>query len=259
MIGAAVLSSMAAFRTGAGLVTVGLPRGLIKVLQKRVAPEVMVLPLPQTSEQTVSAKAADELNAKQSTYSAMGIGPGLSQEESTAKFVTDALIHLNLPVVVDADALNILAADVSLLKLRSAPTVLTPHPGEMSRLIGHEVPQDETGRQQLAIEFAHTSGCVVVLKGHRTVVADALEGIYSNETGNVGMATAGSGDVLSGIITALLAQGVEAGEAARFGVYLHGMAADLAVQTIDPVSLMASDIIAHISPALGKIRDNLTN
>jgi len=253
MLGAAALTALAAMRAGAGLVTAAVPEGLNAALHKKLNPEIMTLPLPETPEQSLSQAALPALEKSLKKYSAVAIGPGLSQDSGTRKLILKFLEMTNRPVVIDADALNALSGRLSVLTQCKAEKILTPHPGEMAKLIGGSKAQIEKDRIKIARNFAKTYKCTLVLKGHRTVVADARGKVSLNKTGNAGMATAGSGDVLTGIIAAFLAQGIPAPDAARLGVYLHGKAGDRAAKKKGKVSLIATDIIKAI-PSILKAR-----
>ncbi len=245
MLGAAALCSLSAMRCGAGMVSAGVARSLNLTLQKKISNVVMTVSLPETTQGTISLKAFDVLKRIYSKFNAIALGPGLGLNHSTCAFVYKIVEHYPGPMVIDADALNTLAANLRCLAKAKGPRILTPHVGEMSRLIGKSAKYIEENRKTVAREFTHQYHCVLVLKGHHTIIA-APSKIIINPTGNVGMATAGSGDVLTGMIAAFLAQGIEAFEAARWGVYDHGKAGDLAVRQGSKTSLIASDIIEQI-------------
>ena len=177
----------------------------------------------------------------------MGMGPGLGQSAELAAIVAQLYRDLTQPMVVDADALNALAKQPDELKIHAGPRVLTPHPGEFARLLGEEkIPPDE--REGRAIALAAATDTVIVLKGHRTLITDGRQSVH-NETGNPGMATGGTGDVLTGIITALMGQGLSPFDAARLGAHVHGLAGDLAAAELGQVSLIASDLIRYLHGA----------
>jgi len=201
--GAAALASMAAMRGGSGLVTLAVPESLNDVLEQKVT-EVMTSPMPETSERTLSDKAAESLIKMDSQCDAWIIGPGISTHPGTAKLLQKLLPKITKPAVLDADALNLLAKDLTLLKKVKAPLVLTPHPGEMARLLGTSVENVEKSRWDMAREFAKKYNVTLVLKGAGTVISDPKGQIYINSTGNPGMATGGSGDVLAGLIGSFL-------------------------------------------------------
>ena len=248
-IGAGVLASKAALRAGVGLVTLAVPSSYSRSVDSSV-PEVMTAPLPETSDGTLSRDGAKALERLMGEMDALAIGPGLTVHGETAELVREVLGWDGFPVVVDADALNALGKDLETLRGRSAHTVLTPHPGEMGRLMGlsaSEVQQDRIGT---ALNCSERSGCIVVLKGARTVVA-APDGRYHiNLTGNPGMATAGTGDVLTGMIGALLARRLDPLTSALASVYLHGAAGDLASEELTHHCMTAFDIINHMGSSI---------
>lgn len=247
MLGASALCSLAAMRAGAGMVTAAVPKSINLTLQKKIAHVVMTLPLPQSPQATFSMKAFHLLSKNFSKFDAVVIGPGLGLNRSTILFVQRVIEYYPGPMVVDADALNILATNMNILKKSKGPRILTPHPGEMSRLTGRTVQDIESHRRKIAQDFARQFHCILVLKGHRTVTASYEGKTAINKTGNVGMATAGSGDVLSGIIGAFLAQGISPFEAASLGAHVHGQAGDRAARARSKASLIATDMIDQLS------------
>jgi NAD(P)H-hydrate epimerase len=250
MLGAAALSSLAAMRAGAGLTTAAVACSLELTLQKKISNVIMTLPLPQTRKGTIALKAFDVLKDRWPKFSSVALGPGLTTAPGTAKFVEKMYQECPLPVVVDADALNALAGRIEHIDALSAPRVLTPHAGELARLTGRVTPTGAKGRKAITKEYARRWGVVLVLKGHHTVVASPAGKVYVNKTGNPGMATAGSGDVLTGMIAALLAQGVSSYEAACFGVWWHGRAGDLAAKGKKVPCRIAQDLQRYFSEAL---------
>ncbi|MFN4146711.1 MAG: NAD(P)H-hydrate dehydratase [Runella sp.] len=235
-IGAVVLSAKACMRSGVGLLTVQLPRCGYDILQTSL-PEAMVLPDWHWSVNTTMTEVEP--------YSAIGIGPGLGKDPLTLRFLRQLLPSIKLPAVFDADALNLLAENSSLLDLLPANSILTPHPKEFERLIGKKW-ADDFEKLVLLQNFSQKYQVIVCLKGAHTAIALPEGRIWFNTTGNPGMATAGSGDVLTGIITGLLAQGFTPENAALFGVYQHGMAGDRAAAHCTQPALIASDIINHM-------------
>ncbi|MCX7886769.1 MAG: NAD(P)H-hydrate dehydratase [Verrucomicrobiae bacterium] len=228
--GAPVLTAHAAARAGAGLVTLGVPREVYPIVAANVPPEVMPRPLEQISAL--------------SDYDVVALGPGMGQGSATPPQAPDIICNCPRPMVVDADGLNAVARDVSVLKAAKAPLILTPHPGEMARLCGCTAMDVQARRWEIAREFAREHGVTVVLKGAGTVVADPSGRLWVNLTGNPGMAKGGVGDALTGIIGALLAQGLCALDAARAGVFWHGAAGDVAAGRYGERSMLASDLIA---------------
>ena len=249
LTGAACLCAEAAMRAGTGLVTLGFPEGLYQAIVKKLIPEVMTLSLPATKQQTLSEAGLKEIKKFLKKIDCLVIGPGLSQNPSTQRLIRSVVSYDETSMVVDADGLNALVGHVSILKNVRHEVVLTPHPGEMARLIGISVKGIQANRKKVAKEFALLYNKTLVLKGYKTVVASVQGTTYVNRTGNPGMATAGSGDVLSGIVAAFLAQGVSAFEAAKFGVYIHGLAGDLVAKDKTQVGLIASDIIDYLPKA----------
>jgi hydroxyethylthiazole kinase-like uncharacterized protein yjeF len=195
MLGAAALSSLAAMRSGAGMVTVAVPRGLNLTLQEKISNVIMTQPLAQGRAGAFSLKAYDQLKKIWDRFDAIAIGPGLGRDPGTQQFVRQVIIHCPKPLLIDADALFALGPRLSILLKAKGPRVLTPHAGEMSRLTGQSIEEIDASRLKTTRDFAHHYNCVLLLKGHRTVVASAQGKTYINHTGNMGMATAGSGDV----------------------------------------------------------------
>ncbi|MGI6595265.1 MAG: NAD(P)H-hydrate dehydratase [Elusimicrobia bacterium] len=252
LTGAVCLAGEASLRSGCGLVTIGVPEGLNDIIEIKLT-EVMSLPLPQTEQRTFSDKAIKPVAGFiTNNTDAVLIGPGISTERrETRKFVEEIVRNTKKPLVIDADAINIISLNPAVLKKNTNRNIiLTPHPGEMSHLTGLTINEIQRKREKTAEEFAKENNVIVVLKGHRTVVTDGKT-TYINLTGNPGMATAGSGDVLAGIIGGLLAQGDTPFESARDGVFLHGLAGDLAAKETGERYLIASDIISHLPSAFG--------
>lgn len=250
MLGAAALTSLAAMRAGAGLVTAAVPASLNTAAQKKISNAVMTLPLKETRDQTVSVDAFTRIRRAYDQFDVFAVGPGLSRHPSTQRLVLKIIATVSKPLVIDADALYALSGHTEILRKTGTLKVLTPHPGEMARLVNRSKEYVEKNRRQTALEFAREYDCVVLLKGHRTLVASPQGKLYVNTTGNAGMATAGSGDVLTGMIAALLGQGLTGFEAAKFGAYWHGKAGDLAAKRKTRAAMIASDIIDNIPDAL---------
>lgn len=253
--GAAVLCAEAAIRSGAGLVTLGIPEGLNQAIIKIKPKEVMTLPFPETRQGALSSAAYKKIKEFSADIDVLVIGPGLGQERPTQALVRRIISGIDKPMVIDADGLNALAGHLDLLRNTPYPlrnTILTPHPGEMARLARLSVAKVQSGRKQVAQKFAKDYKITLVLKGHNTVVSDHRGNRYINKTGNPGMATAGSGDVLTGMIAAFLGQGLSAFIAAKYAVYLHGLAGDLAAKEKTQLGMIASDIIEKIPEAIKK-------
>src|SRR4051812_8091186 len=246
MAGAIALAGMAALRSGAGLVKLATASSC----QATVAsfePSAMTIALPADDQGRISeaALAAIVEAAKEATV--LACGPGLGRSDALAHVVAWLYQNTYQPIVFDADALTLLAREPSVLTKAGGPRILTPHPGEFARLLGRpSFPPNE--RESLAREFARANKLVLVLKGHQTVIADGTRTAI-NQTGNPGMATGGTGDVLTGVITALVAQGLSPYDAARLGVHVHGLAGDLAAEELGQVSLIASDLIQYLPRA----------
>ena len=255
MTGAAALASEAALRAGAGLVTLATPKHLNPILEG-LLPEVMTLPLPETEAGSLAVSATSAiLEFAEKTKSVLAIGPGLSQHPETVSFVHQLIREnreqgLGLRMVIDADGLNALSQDRNILSLLDRETVLTPHPGEMARLTGASVPTLEKDRIHTAQQFASEHSLTLVFKGAPTVSADANGDAWINSTGNPGMATGGMGDVLTGVIAGLMAQGIASETAAALGVYLHGLAADIAAEALGMHGLIASDVLKTVPQAI---------
>jgi len=247
--GAAALCTMGALRVGAGLVTLGLPKSLHDPMVEKLT-EAMLKVLPETKEGSLSQQALPEIISTAERMDAIGIGPGLSQHPQTKTLVQHVLPKIVKPLVVDADGLNALAEELDVLRRRTLPCILTPHPGEMGRLTRLSSDDVQRDRQRIAVEFAKKYRVVVVLKGHGTVVARYDGEAFVNETGNPGMASGGFGDVLTGMIAGLLGQGLELFDAARLGVYLHGLAGDMAARERGEIGLLASDLLDRIPLAI---------
>ena len=236
-LGAMTLSSKACLKTGCGLVTVFIPRCGYEILQT-ANPEVMVL----TDDQEKNISKIDFDFIPQ----AIGIGPGMGQELETQNALHEFLINDKTPLVIDADALNILAENPEWVFLLPAKTILTPHPKELERLIGKW--KSDSEKMEKTIAFSKKDHLIIVMKGAPTFIIDG-ETVYENMTGNPALATAGTGDVLTGMITSLLAQSYEPIDAAILGVYLHGLTADIALPETGFQAFIASDVIANIGKA----------
>ena len=255
--GAPTLSSEAAARTGAGLVTLAVPTGIQNALMAGISPVVMTKGLPETSEGTFSPDAVEAALklAEKGTVAALGPGLGSPESEELRAFVREFVSRCSVPLVVDADALNCLAKEpdhgTSVVKSRNAPTVLTPHPGEMGRLLGTGTKSVQSDRRAAVEQAAQNYNCVVLLKGVRTLIAAPDGRLAVNTTSNPGMATGGAGDVLTGIIAALLGSEIAAWEATAGAAYLHGLAGDLtAAGQGGPAGLIATDLVDYLPAAI---------
>jgi NAD(P)H-hydrate epimerase len=246
MGGAVALAGMAALRGGAGLVRLAVPDRCLETVAAH-EPSYMTVALPDDIDGRISGEAHTRIAELVQSATVVAIGPGLGRSSELDRLVARLYQELPLPMVCDADALNALSTNSELLAHHAGPRVLTPHPGEFARLVGRKYPGEE--REVAALELASRCHVIVVLKGHRTFVTDGRRH-WHNCTGNPGMATGGSGDSLTGLITALACQRLEPYDAARLGVYLHGLAGDLAAKDVGEMSLIASDIVSYLPKAL---------
>ena len=249
MSGAAALCTMGALRVGAGLVTLGLPKSLHHPMVEKLT-EAMFRVLPETKDGSLGIQALLEIVSTAERMDAVAVGPGLSQHPQTKTLIQQLLPKVAKPLVLDADGLNALAEDLGLLRKLPLPIILTPHPGEMARLIRLSVDEVQGDRERIAVEFGKKYRVVLVLKGHATVVASYDGTVYINDTGNPGMASGGCGDVLTGMIAGLLGQRLSLFDAARLGVYLHGLAGDMSAKERGEIGLLASDLADRIPLAI---------
>jgi NAD(P)H-hydrate epimerase len=246
MAGAAALVGNAALRTGAGLVQIATADAALDTVAA-LAPCCTTVPLPDDGAH-LSREAAQVVLAAAEGWHVVAMGPGLGQTDGVAAVVQAVLSHAAVPIVLDADSLNVLGRHAqAAFKAARAPIVITPHPGEAARLLGVTVKEVQADREAAAARLA-ALGAVAVLKGHGTVVCDGRR-VYVNETGNPGMATAGAGDVLTGMLAALVAGGMAPLEAAVLGVWAHGRAGDLAAQKLGMLSVTALDILGCVPQA----------
>lgn len=234
--GAAALAAMGALRSGAGVVYLVVPESIYTIEAVKLW-EAVVIPAPDDGGM-LSAAAVVEIADLLPKMDAVLVGPGLGQSEGTFAAVKYVLENFSGPVVVDADGINVLSSHKDILRDRTAPTILTPHPGEFARIGGQNIPD----RVQAAEELSRELDCIILLKGHRTVITDGKTS-FVNQTGNPGMATGGSGDVLSGIIVSLLGQGLAPLDAAACGAYLHGACGDMAAAEIGQYGMLPGDML----------------
>lgn len=237
--GAAFFAAMGALRAGAGLVFLGVPESIYGIEAVKLN-EPVIFPLPDAGGR-LSADAVPEILTRLPQMDAVLVGPGLGQSEGTLAVVRAVLENAQCPVVVDADGINVLSAHRDLLRGRKSPTILTPHDGEFARL-GGVIGED---RMSAAADLAEELGCVVLLKGHETCITDGTDG-YINPTGNPGMAVGGSGDVLAGVITALLGAGLPPLEAAACGAWLHGAAGDRCAAELGQYGMLPTDMLSAL-------------
>lgn len=251
--GAARMVALGALRAGCGLVTAAVPSSIQAGMVTR-AMEAMSEELPENRDGSLDASALPRVLELLEGKQAIAIGPGLTVHPETKKLIREVVLQARLPVVLDADGLNAFVGAARLLSGRKRPLVLTPHPGEMGRLLGMPTREVQADRISLAREFAREHSCHLVLKGHRSLIATPSGRVLVNPTGNPGMATGGCGDVLTGILAGLIAQGIEVERALKLGVYLHGLAGDLAAAEVGEMPLIARDLLNRFPKALARLR-----
>jgi NAD(P)H-hydrate epimerase len=248
MSGAAVLCASAALRGGAGLVKLAVPQEIWPIVAA-ANPCYTTFPLPQDGTGRVSPLALPELLAEARTQDVVAVGPGLGRSDAHIGLLADLLDQVAVPIVLDADGINAFASQPARLRAPAgAARIITPHPGEFARLLQTDTATVQSQRRELAVRFALEHQLIVVLKGYATLVTDGHR-LYRNSTGNPGLATGGTGDVLTGLIAALCGQGLEPFAAAQLGTYLHGLAGDLARDQLGEVSLIASDLLDYLPAA----------
>jgi hydroxyethylthiazole kinase-like uncharacterized protein yjeF len=255
--GAAAMAGMSALRTGAGLVTVATPRGTLATVAG-YHPEVMTEALEETAEGTISRASLSDgrLDGLVRGKTVLAVGPGISRNPETAETVRRILADYRIPTVLDADGLNAFEGQVEKLVGEGRPLVITPHPGEMSRLTGKTIREIQSDRIGTARAFAREHQLVVVLKGHRTLVAEPDGTVWVNTTGNPGMATGGTGDILTGIVAGMVAQNPEhVVQAAISAVYVHGLAGDVGCESMGELGLIATDLIGALPEAFRRTRE----
>ena len=250
MTGAATLTALSTLKVGAGLVRLGIPESLNSILEEK-ATEVITVPLPETSEGTLTVSGFNRIMEEINKATVVAIGPGLSTHPDTRMLIQKLVPKISLPLIIDADGLNNLTLDV-LRKIKKG-TVITPHIGELSRLTGLTTSDIRQSRIDIASHLAKEFNLTLTLKGAPTIIA-SVSRAYLNPTYNSGLASAGSGDVLTGMIAGLLAQGLKPIDAARLGVYLHGLAGDIAAKKLTEYSMLAGDVMAFIPEAINKLQ-----
>jgi hydroxyethylthiazole kinase-like uncharacterized protein yjeF len=251
--GAAAMVCSGALRIGAGLVTLGIPASLNPILEAKLT-EAMTAPLPDAGSGYLTADAVEMIHQLLGGKTALALGPGISTELLVQEVIVKLIPETTLPLVIDADGITALLSRLEILKQFRGSVILTPHPGEMARLAGITTQEVQADRIGVAKSCAAACDAIIVLKGNRTVIATPDQEVYINPTGNPGMASGGTGDVLTGMIGGLLAQGLSPLEAAKWGVFLHGRAGDLVAQEIGEISLIASDIIDYLPDALAEVK-----
>ena len=255
MTGAATLATAATLRAGAGMVTVGIGESLNEQLAVRLT-ETLTLPLAQNENGSLNEECIHEIrnNILEKKIDAVVVGPGLGRQHETQKIITELITEIDKPLVIDADGLVAISEQNISFENKKYKPVLTPHLGEFSRLIGLSIEEIQEDIIFFSKQAAKDLNCILVLKGPRTIVASPQEDIYINTNANEGMATAGAGDVLSGIIGSFIAQGLESFEAAVVGVFVHGLAGDIVACNEGKIGMIASDIVSAIPKAIAKIQ-----
>jgi NAD(P)H-hydrate epimerase len=249
--GAAVMSGLGALRSGAGLVTLAIPKILNAIIQSQI-PEIMTAPMDGQKEGLWDDSLLDDILEHLQGKKCLAIGPGMGDSTETRKLVHEVLRDISIPVVLDADGLNCICGQLEVLKSLNTPAILTPHPGEMSRLTGKSISDIQTDRIGIARRFSQIHHVYLILKGARTVIAHPDGTVYINLTANPGMAAGGMGDVLTGVIAGFLAQGLGPDTASHAAVYLHGKAADALYESKGPFGFLASEVAGALP---GVIRD----
>jgi len=252
MTGAGCLTAESALTAGAGLVYLATPGSLAHIYETSVR-ETITLCAGSNVDRVISYDSADTIANYAKRMDAIAIGPGMSTDQDAARAIRKIITAVQKPLVIDADALTAVAADLAVLKRLNAPAVLTPHEAEMGRLLGIPAAKVRRCRLALAREFAVTHGVTLVLKGRHSVVAAPDGRVYINLTGNPGMATAGAGDVLTGLIAALIGAGLDVTDAAVAAVHLHGLSGDLAAAELGERSTRATDIIRYMHKAFMEV------
>lgn len=252
--GAAHLAAQGALRSGAGLITLAVPQTVYPILARKEN-EVMVQAFPATRDGGFALRGRAPILKQLKLQDVFAVGPGLGRHPETQRLVRHLVLQAGLPVVLDADGLNAFVGKQALLKKIKSPAILTPHPGEFKRLFGGVLSHQESVRRQRALETAKKYKVFLILKGHHTVAASPSGKIYVNHTGNPGMATGGTGDVLTGMIAAFLGQGFEIWDALRFALFFHGLAGDLAAKKLGEASLAAGDLLIYLPKAIKGIRN----
>lgn len=254
MTGATYLSSMAALRTGSGLVYSIVPDSLKEVLSIKLT-EAIIKPVEDRSTGHFTMDSFQQIIHIIEGMDAIAIGPGMGVDEERVELVRKILLEYKKPVVLDADGINLISLDPTILMDRQGDTIITPHPGELSRLLGVSIGEIQKERVEYSKFTSNKYNVITVLKGANTLVTDGKEKVYKNNTGNPGMATAGSGDVLTGMITSFIGQGISPYEGAVLGVYCHGLAGDLASRDKGEYGMIARDILDNIPYSIKKLED----
>jgi hydroxyethylthiazole kinase-like uncharacterized protein yjeF len=257
--GSVAMAGMAALRTGAGLSTVATPKSVLATVAG-FHPEVMTEPLDETDAGTISTRASERMDALIKGMTVVAVGPGISRNQETSEFVRSLVVKCKTPLVLDADGLNAFEGRASELNGKGRSLVITPHPGEMARLTGSTVAAVQRDRMNVARTFAREHELIVVLKGHRTLIAQPDGSVWVNTTGNPGMATGGTGDILTGMVAGLMAQNREhIVDALIAAVHLHGLAGDVARESMGEHSLVATDLVKALPEVFRRVRESAAN
>lgn len=251
--GAAAMASLASLKVGAGIVSLAAPSSLNRILAQKLT-EVMTFPLPEGREGFIGSQAEGKILEFLSDKDVAAIGPGISTDKGTQELMRRLVKSVSLPIVIDADGINAFVGYTDLLKNAGVPLILTPHPGEMAGLLGIGPSDVQADRIGISRRFASEYHLYLVLKGARTIIAEPSGAVYINPTGNPGMATAGTGDILTGIIAGLVAQRLDMGNAVRLGVFLHGLAGDMAAKEMGEAGMIAGDLMNMIPGAIRYIK-----
>ncbi len=254
MAGACILSGKAALRSGVGLLRCVVPTSIYPIVASQIY-ESVFLPVEETGKGAVSKNAAAEILNAADKSNAVIIGCGSGNNEDTKAVVSALITENEKPLLIDADGINAIVGNIDILKKSVCPIILTPHPGEMSRLIGKNIDFVQNNREQVAADFADKYNVTVVLKGNGTIVASGDNKLCKNITGNSGMATGGSGDVLAGIIGAFMAKGIDIFESGCCGVYVHGLAGDISSSKKTKTAMLPTDIIDNLCEAFRQIEN----
>jgi len=252
MTGAAALVAQAAMKVGAGLAVLGIPGSLNQILEKKLT-EVMTLPLPETVYASFSMKGKDKIQEMVDWADVVAIGPGISRKKETLRLIVEILKELKKPLVLDADGIYPFTQEKDVLKNTESEIIITPHHGELAHLVNRDIEDVENDRIEIAIKTAEEFNITVLLKGSPTIIATGSGNCYISNTGNPGMATGGSGDVLTGMIAGLAAQRLKMSNAGICGAFLHGLAGDLAAEETGEMSLLAGDILHEVPAALRSV------
>lgn len=249
-VGAAILSAKAALRCGIGLLNIALPQSIYAIVASQVYEPIFTI-LQENTAGTIHKNCIDDLMRQMNKSSAILMGCGLGYNDDTKSIVYEIINKYERPIVIDADGINAISDNINILKTAKSKIILTPHPGEMARLLHTDVRYIQQNRADIAKEFSQKYNVVLVLKGTQTLISSGDGELFINKIGNAGMATAGSGDVLAGMISAFVAQGIAPLESAKCGVYLHSLAGDRCANKLSSISMISSDIINEL-PSLFK-------